>query len=457
MAADIPGPSLKGTDSTLLLFNHSLDGPKKFEVLIGNGKQLWVGSYKLASMETKAVKINEIVERQIPDATGTKLSRDILTGQVGWWTHRATWGKGRLMVSQPQSGMARSFSCGTCANLCGAATVYPDDFATFPIGTTGNLGNASFQQCLATCGQCGGTVQGPASETPTWSSLNTSIATVYSGVHSAMASFRGMAAGTTTGQVTAQDEGCTAQRQGPVTVTPAISGPSTVWWFNGQNPNSSSYPVSVTLTSSAGASTTWSVTQTDTKVSLSSTSGASITVTSTGSKFSAASGDISIKATANGVASSPFTMTARTPWKLSLISRDTVQDATYTYITNINYNVLDNLSSVIADDINWNEGVGACQSVNGSNRGTICIQTSPGSTGPLTDVLSGPQLSRNPSPTPQFHNPPTGTTAYETVAQTIQVGSSTTGAGVLAQTDTLTYYLDQGNHTGITAPPQPPN
>jgi hypothetical protein len=231
-----PWTIAQGTDSTLLLFNHSLDGPKKFEVLVGNGKQLWVGSYKLASMETKAVKINEIVEKQIPDAKGTKLSKDILTGQVGWWTHRAKWGKGRLMVSQPQSGMARSFSCGTCANLCGAATVYPDDFATVPIGSTSNMGNAAFQQCLATCGACGGTVEGPADETPTWSSLNTSIATVYSGLHSAMATFKGVAAGQTEGQVQAVDEACTARGQGPITVFDLkITGKNYV--FVGTDPN----------------------------------------------------------------------------------------------------------------------------------------------------------------------------------------------------------------------------
>lgn len=216
-----------GTDSTLLLFNHSTDGPKKFEVLIGNGKQLWVGSYQLAPMETKAVKINEIVEKQIPDAKGTKLSKDILTGQVGWWTHRAKWGKGRLMVSQPQNGLARSFSCGSCADLCGAATVYPDDTAAFGIGFTGNLGGASFEECLATCGQCGGTPQGPVDELPTWQSTNTSVATLYSGLHLATATFKGVAVGSTAGEVQATDEGCTATASGPLKVqVPTYFGPT---------------------------------------------------------------------------------------------------------------------------------------------------------------------------------------------------------------------------------------
>jgi hypothetical protein len=84
------------------------------------------------------------------------------------------------------------------------------------------------------------------------------------------------------------------------------------------------------------------------------------------------------------------------------------------------------------------------------------LTSSPGSTGPILDTLGGPPLSSKPSPAPKCDSPPKGTTAYENVPQSIFVGSSTAGAGVLAQTDTLTYYLDQGNSTGITPPPPPP-
>jgi hypothetical protein len=37
------------------------------------------------------------------------------------------------MVSQPQTGMARSYSCGTCAALCGEGLLYPDIYSVFPI------------------------------------------------------------------------------------------------------------------------------------------------------------------------------------------------------------------------------------------------------------------------------------------------------------------------------------
>lgn len=202
----------------MLWFNHSTDGPKKFEVLIGNGKQLWVNTYTLAPMETKAISINEIVEKQIPDSKGTVLSKDILSGQMGWWTHRAKWGKGRLMVSQPQSGLARSFSCGNCAGLCPVIGLDPQTFANLVIGNTGDLGNAQPQECLQTCGQCGGTPEGSTTETLTWSSSNTSIASLYSGQHSTMASFKGVAIGGAEGNVTATAGSCQGHGGGQITV-----------------------------------------------------------------------------------------------------------------------------------------------------------------------------------------------------------------------------------------------
>jgi hypothetical protein len=75
---------------------------------------------------------------------------------------------------------------------------------------------------LATCGQCGGTVEGPADEIPSWSSSNSSIASLTAGLHSARATFKGVAPGLANGNVQATDEGCTATASGPLTVQPTI-------------------------------------------------------------------------------------------------------------------------------------------------------------------------------------------------------------------------------------------
>src|SRR5580704_3487934 len=81
----------------------------------------------------------------------------------------------------------------------------------------------------------------------------------------------GMSAGTApiTATVANSDGGNLTVGSTSFPVVPAISGGNTVWWFNGQNPDPTDYPISVTLSSSAGSSTTWSVNQADAKISFS--------------------------------------------------------------------------------------------------------------------------------------------------------------------------------------------
>jgi hypothetical protein len=247
--------------------------------------------------------------------------------------------------------------------------------------------------------------------------------------------------------------------QDQCTPPPAISGPDTVWWFNGQDPNPTTYPISIALSSTGGSETTWSVNQSDAKVNLSSTSGAQISVTSTGTHFSAIGGDISITATAGGLPSAPFLITSRTPAELSFLAAQsgTVCDSDYGYITDLNYNVLDQLNSVISSDIYWNEVVGTPIGQNGSNWGIYALETGGGST-PLLDRLSGPGVNNNPppSPMPKCDIPPTGAIIYRLATQQIRVGTDTSGSGVDVQSDNLTYYIDNGAHTSIVIPPPPP-
>jgi hypothetical protein len=69
----------------------------------------------------------------------------------------------------------------------------------------------------------------------TWSSLNTSVATVSGGTHLAHATFLGAAPGATYGKAKAQGDFCFAQAQGPVTVAPSISSISPNWGKAGTN------------------------------------------------------------------------------------------------------------------------------------------------------------------------------------------------------------------------------
>lgn len=58
-----------GILSTLLLFNHS-PKPQYFNVRIANDRVVWLKVYKLNSMETKAISINDLISSQEKETTG---------------------------------------------------------------------------------------------------------------------------------------------------------------------------------------------------------------------------------------------------------------------------------------------------------------------------------------------------------------------------------------------------
>jgi hypothetical protein len=151
-------------------------------------------------------------------------------------------------------------------------------------------------------------------------------------------------------------------------------------------------------------------------------------------------------------------MTAKTPWKLQLSSRQTFCNSLpETYETQIKYDLLDNLNSPMGTDINWNESVQAAVCENGSNWCNYGIGTSGGSTNPLTDRLAPPLLNVSPAPqpTPTCNGQETGATRYRSIPQVIYAGSDSSG-GVQVQSDKLGYYGDHGQHDSIQSPVQPP-
>ena len=415
---------------------------------IGPGEQMWLN-------------FADLIHHGVPDRKGNMLPADVTSGTYDLEDLKPGLGgnliEGKVALDKTFGHL--TYGCLTC---CG----YTPYLSPNPVNVTvgGSDGILAFGTNNCT-GVGGFSLNTYYNQTGRWSSDNTSIAqvTAYQA--------QGVAPGTTMGRATATipsgDGGrpknpcpqLLQEADAPVPVAPTITGSNAVWWFNGQNPDSSSYPTSVMLTSSGGSSTTWSVTQADTKVSLSSTSGQSINVTSTGSHFSGAVGDISITAIANNVMSVPFTMTARTPWKLVPNESPTTfcNASPLTYGTEITYDVIDNLGSTISGDIGWNESVGTAGCQNGSNWCNYKLNTSGGFTNPLTDILAPPQLNANPAPapTPTCTGGSSGATRYLAIPQIIYVGSTNTG-GVQAQSDTLGYYIDHGQHDSIQIPNKPP-
>ncbi|MGH7867419.1 MAG: hypothetical protein ACREP9_07240, partial [Candidatus Dormibacteraceae bacterium] len=140
-----------GAKSTLFLFSHSSGEVKKIDVQISSGSELWWKTYKLSPMETKAVNINDIVAQGIPDDRGHRLPKDTLRGQIAWLAGFPKWAKGRLMISQGERGLARSFSCGTCTTDCDHPSMSPHSSVTLAVGSSDYLGDIQLQNCSISC------------------------------------------------------------------------------------------------------------------------------------------------------------------------------------------------------------------------------------------------------------------------------------------------------------------
>lgn len=116
---DHPWNVENGNQSTLLLFNTSTD-PQYFNVEISAGSAQWRKAYLLQPMQTQSIGINELIRTGAKDDNGIALPDNIGSGQVAWHMPAKNAGRGRLLVSNLDTAMARNFSCGYVAELCEA-------------------------------------------------------------------------------------------------------------------------------------------------------------------------------------------------------------------------------------------------------------------------------------------------------------------------------------------------
>lgn len=187
----------QGGDSTLLLFNHSSE-PQYFSVAISAGPTVWQKIFLLASMQTEGISIRGLVSKQVPDDQRLTMPKDALNGEVVWFTPGSGVAKGRILQSNRDLAMARSFSCGNGYALCNATFV--PGTTTLPVGSQGiSFGHAVPIVCSVQVGGCTGTTANvrPTGITYFWSSNNTSIISI-SGANTAPGvSVNGVGAGST--------------------------------------------------------------------------------------------------------------------------------------------------------------------------------------------------------------------------------------------------------------------
>jgi len=218
-----------GILSTMFLFNHSPQS-QEFNVRVADDRTVWLKVYKLASMETRAISINDLITFQVKDDKGKTLPKGMLSGEAGWFSPATTEVSGRILQSDRLQPMARNFSCGTCNFLCGNTQLISDSSLNILVTNQGLLGTITPSYCGLPCqlytscpALSNPTNYGPGGVTYSWSGGG-SVASLVSGGTSTSATWQGNAVGNTTANFSANmGSYYSCQGTAPITVTPKVT------------------------------------------------------------------------------------------------------------------------------------------------------------------------------------------------------------------------------------------
>ncbi len=326
------------------------------------------------------VDVGQLIRSQTPDVNGNTLPSTLTRGsyEIADLSHH---GAGTLFEGKVIYDKMYGSAAYGCALCCGYATIN----CSLDSNPLGIPYEGTSPQGVQAEDMCEGGQYDDVSDAfyGSWTTGNSSVATAdYYGTHTGTGI--GSTNSNTHGELNSNDvpQRCPLHGYNPSggdNTAPKITGANTLWYFGGQNPNGTAYPISITL-SENGVAGTWNVVSGSDRITLSPTTGTSTTLTPTGNHFSGAVGDTCLTVTVNEQTSNQFCITVRTPWKLVFYSTATIADSVHGYKTTITYNLDDNLGTVISADIFWNEALGTNQSENGSNWGSCCgpIQPGPG-------------------------------------------------------------------------------
>ncbi len=415
----------------------------------------------VAAGGTVAIDLLELRDSQAKDIQDRTLPLSLSRGQFFWHPHQGEALIGRVVTFDEADGTASNFSCPNCCQL------EPSGLEILPTPINGVVGDF----CQLTVNEwetyCGQFRVGPYNYTNSvaYSCNNTSVATVNS---SGGVSCIGL--GNATISVSfdyyhsdfASSEDCaltvaTATGTAPVAVTPLISGPVTLWWFNGFSP--SGYATQITLTASpAGAGAyQWAVVAGTDFVNFSNnsdnmtTSTNQVVVKSTGQSISLF--DIKIRVTVNGVQSLKFALVSKAPNRLGFVGAEHQPDAARGYRTTIVYQIRDQFGNVLPSVVPLSEffttGVIAdFAGMNWSPNQPNAITANPQG---FSDVMAPPALLTN---VPASRPPciPLCTIMVLHREGSFHVGTLNIGQGLRVQTHTWQFYTDHAEHRNRISP-----
>jgi hypothetical protein len=215
----------------------------------------------LTASASTMMSFASIIREQKPDASGQVIPSNVTEGSAVLLSARDLLDDIYVASAESEFNVRTATCSGNCASCVGVESFWFD-----PNPDTIGVGAHQMMDVTVLMTSGGG---GHVGSLSTWSSNNTSIATV-SNTSPNVGMNTGMAMGSTSLYFFYEDAPggppyCNQYCQiveiygtPPVSVFPTITGQNTVWYFGGQTP--SGYATSIVLTSNAGGNTTWAVT-----------------------------------------------------------------------------------------------------------------------------------------------------------------------------------------------------
>ena len=131
------------------------------------------------------------------DEAGLVLPAAATAGVAQWFTPNFGQGAGRLLVSQPSTGLARNFGCLNEVVLCGTSSMQNSQ-VTIAAGSNGQMGPYQVDMCMSSVGYCGGDYQQTNPWSANWTSSNSSVASIPTPNGPTTATINGVSAGSAT-------------------------------------------------------------------------------------------------------------------------------------------------------------------------------------------------------------------------------------------------------------------
>jgi hypothetical protein len=446
------------TESIMFLTNMG-ERPARigFDVVAG-GTHYYLTRLKLQPRETRAIDLRKLRDEQKPDFRKNRIPINATDGSVLWSRLDNVPIMGRLVVLQRHKGIASNYDCYICDCTADyvALAMDPSSLALLVDGTWMWETRGKFQEHCNTYYW--------------WIDVDSSFVSANPAI--ASTTYHGLVTGRSGGQTTITathtdlyytysstlhecvEHERTRSTGGQANVA-TISGPQTVWWFNGQTP--SGYATTITLTAqpSGASSYSWSLLAGTDKAALQNQSGNTIQVRS--NDLSTSTNDVTVQATvttAGGTKSATRTLTVRGPRLLTYSTRIDSEDPEFGYASHIFYKIRDNLNELLPLPIGFNEKwtTGMVNDYAGTSwtRGPVIGATT--SNSELDDLIQGQGLGGSPIPVPVAPQYPFGTTKVQHWGQEHRVGNTAPGTGVRVQINTFQKYRDHASHESIQSP-----